>query len=106
MKLTAEIDLSKEAGSRCFGPRFTTFLHGVQQFAAPGDVIVGGSQNIIACGVWSLVRMSLLVSILMISIRLSISFHANCQQAAVNTSSCLESLSMLFMEVGRSAPRY
>jgi hypothetical protein len=63
MRLTADIDRSQRAGSRCFGPRFTNFLHGVQQFAALGDVIIGGSQNIVACGVWSLVRMSLLVSV-------------------------------------------
>ncbi len=63
MRLTAEIDrlASRKGGGRCFGPRFTNFLQAVQQFAALGDVIVGGSQNIIACGVWSLVRMSLLV---------------------------------------------
>ena len=63
MRVTADIDRAQKAGSRCFGPRFTNFLHGVQQFAALGDVIIGGSQNIIACGVWSLVRMSLLVSV-------------------------------------------
>jgi hypothetical protein len=65
MRVTAEVDrrMSRKFGSRCFGPRFTNFLQGVQQFAALGDVIVGGSQNLIACGVWSLVRMSLLVSI-------------------------------------------
>ena len=66
MQLTAEIDrrASGKVGGRCFGPRLTNFLQAVQQFAALGDVIVGGSQNIIACGVWSLVRMSLLVSVL------------------------------------------
>jgi len=67
MRLTAEIDrhgLGRVArGSRCFGPRLTNFLQAVQQFAALGDIVVGGSQNIIACGVWSLVRTSLLVSI-------------------------------------------
>jgi hypothetical protein len=66
MQLTAEVDrqtVSKFSG-QCFGPRFTNFLQGVQQFAALGDVVVGGSQNLVACGVWSLVRMSLLVSIL------------------------------------------
>jgi hypothetical protein len=65
MQLTAEIDRNasgKVSGRRCFGPRFTYFLQAVQQFAALGDIIIGGSQNIIACGVWSLVRMSLLVS--------------------------------------------
>jgi hypothetical protein len=66
MRLTAEVDrrISKKFGGQCFGPRFTNFLQGVQQFAALGDVVVGGSQNLVACGVWSLVRMSLLVSIL------------------------------------------
>ncbi|OAL50438.1 hypothetical protein IQ07DRAFT_587101 [Pyrenochaeta sp. DS3sAY3a] len=88
MRFTGNLDrkLSGKAGSRCFGPRFTNFLQGVQQFAALGDVIVGGSQNIIACGVWSIVRMSLL--------------------SIVNYSSYMETLSVLFMEVGRSAPRY
>ena len=63
MRLTAEMDrlASRKGCHRCFGPRFTNFLQAVQQFAALGDVIVGGSQNIIACGVWSLVRTSLLV---------------------------------------------
>jgi hypothetical protein len=69
MQLTADIDsqISRKAGCRCFGPRFTNFLQGVQQFAALGDVVVGGSQNMVACGVWSLVRMSLLVSALISS---------------------------------------
>jgi hypothetical protein len=62
MRITAQIDrrMSGKA-ARCLGPRFTNFLQGVQQFAAIGDVLIGGSQNIIACGVWSLVRMSILV---------------------------------------------
>lgn len=41
----------------------TSFLQSVQQFAGLGDILVGGSQNLIACGVWTLVRMSLLVSV-------------------------------------------
>lgn len=69
MRLTADIDrqANNKPGGRCFGPRFTNFLQGVQHFAALADVVVGGSQNIIACGVWSLVRMSLLVSALISS---------------------------------------
>ncbi|KFZ03101.1 hypothetical protein V502_11219 [Pseudogymnoascus sp. VKM F-4520 (FW-2644)] len=65
MRLTAEVDsrASKIGRGRCFGPRLTNFLQAVQQFAALGDIIIGGSQNLIACGVWSLVRMSLLVGI-------------------------------------------
>ncbi|KAI9861740.1 MAG: hypothetical protein M1813_005089 [Trichoglossum hirsutum] len=82
MRLTAEIDRQASGnvgGRRCFGPRMTNFLQAVQQFAALGDVIVGGSQNIIACGVWSLVRMSLL--------------------SIVNISSYLDKLSTLLMTV-------
>lgn len=63
MLLTAEIDRQLSANSRCVGPRFTNFLQGVQQFAALADIVVGGSQNIIACSVWSLVRMSVLVGV-------------------------------------------
>lgn len=64
MRLTAEIDRSvagRVGGGRCFGTRLVNVLQAAQQFAALGDVVVGGSQNMIACGVWSLVRMTLLV---------------------------------------------
>lgn len=66
MRLTAEIDRQasgKIGRGRCFGTRLTNFLQAVQQFAALGDIIVGGSQNLIACGVWTVVRMSLLVGL-------------------------------------------
>ena len=68
MRLTSEVDKAcgVAAGRRCFGPRLTNFLHAVQQFAALGDIVVGGSQNVVACSVWALVRMSLLVGILLI----------------------------------------
>ncbi|CAI6332832.1 unnamed protein product [Periconia digitata] len=87
LKFTAQLSWRKDRrrGSRCYGPRFTNFLTGVQQFAALGDVVVGGSQNIIACSVWSLVRMSLL--------------------ATVNVSSYVDRISLLFMEIGRTIPR-
>ena len=63
MRLTAEIDRSaSRKGRRCFGPRLTNVLQAVQQFASIGDIIIGDSQNLIACCVWSLVRMTLLVS--------------------------------------------
>ncbi|KAL8371899.1 hypothetical protein RB595_001618 [Gaeumannomyces hyphopodioides] len=79
MRLTAEVD-RRAAGrgyrGRCFGPRFSNILQTTQQFAALGDVVVGASQNIIACGIWSLVRMTLL------------------------------KLSDLLMAIGRSSPRY
>jgi len=67
MRLTSEFDKTSGivAGRRCFGPRLTNFLDAVQQFAALGEVVVGGSQNLVACGVWMLVRVSLLVGILL-----------------------------------------
>lgn len=49
--------------SSCIGPRFRKFLQGVQHFASIGDVIIGGSQNLIASGVWTGIRLALLVSI-------------------------------------------
>ncbi|KAI3575827.1 hypothetical protein IWW34DRAFT_105680 [Fusarium oxysporum f. sp. albedinis] len=64
MRLTAEIDrrvAGKVGSGRCFGTRLVNVLEAIQRFAALGDVVVGGSQNMIACGVWSLVRMTLLV---------------------------------------------
>jgi ankyrin repeat domain-containing protein 50 len=60
MKFTAEIDLRNKAG-QCFGPRMTNVLQVVQQFATLGDIIVGGSQNIIACSVRTVMRTSILV---------------------------------------------
>ena len=71
MRLTAKMDkcISNKFGGQCFGPRFTNFVQGVQQFAALGDILVGGSQNLVACGVWSVVRTSLLISVLIFSRR-------------------------------------
>lgn len=65
MQLTAELDrcTSTKLSGQCFGVRFTKLIHGVQLYASIGDVVVGGSQNMLACGVWALVRMSLLVRI-------------------------------------------
>ena len=66
MRLTAKIDrqASGVGGRRCVGPRLFNFLQAVQQYAALGDVVVGSTQNLIAAGVWSLVRLTLLVSTL------------------------------------------
>ncbi|CAI7623036.1 unnamed protein product [Penicillium glandicola] len=86
MQLTAEIDRASEKKRRCLGPRLTNLLQATQQFAALGDIVVGGSQNLVACGVWSIVRMSLLL--------------------VLDFSSYLEQLSNIFMTAGRLAPRY
>lgn len=60
MRLTAEIARS-EKGGHILGPRAMNIMLAVQQFASLGDIIIGGSQNLIACGAWTVVRMSLLV---------------------------------------------
>ncbi|CRL23409.1 Ankyrin repeat-containing domain [Penicillium camemberti] len=86
MQLTAEIDRVSERRRRCLGPRLMNVLQATQQFAALGDIIVGGSQNLLACGVWSIVRISLLL--------------------VLDFSSYLEQLSKIFMTAGRLAPRY
>ena len=109
MRLTAEIDrCASRKGRRCFGPRLTNLLQAVQQFASLGDIIIGGSQNLIACGVWSLVRMTLLVSnIIFLSSLLSFPMLSDSFSQAISQSgSYLEKLSIIFMDVGRSAPRY
>ncbi|KAF0319893.1 nacht domain protein [Colletotrichum asianum] len=83
MQVTAEIDRQaheKNKASRSFGPRFTNMLQSIQQYAALGDVVVGGSQSLIACGVWAAMSLGHL--------------------------SFLEKLSELFMEAGRQAPRH
>ncbi|KAI4614828.1 hypothetical protein J4E80_006332 [Alternaria sp. BMP 0032] len=86
MRLTAEINSSRKVGERCFGPRFSKFLHGAQEFAAIGDVVVGSSQNVAACGVWTVIRMTLL--------------------AATKRSEYIESLSSLLMEAGHSTQQH
>lgn len=63
MRLTAEFDRASAKGGRCFGPRLVNMAQAVQQFTALGDIIVGGSQNLVACGIWTVFRMSMLVSI-------------------------------------------
>ena len=65
MRLTAEIDRHSIGrvveARRCYGPRMTNFLQGVQQFAKVADIAVGGSQIPAASGAWAVVRFLLLV---------------------------------------------
>lgn len=64
-RLAAEVDnrAAERVGGRCFGPRLMNFLHATQRFAAIGDVVIGGSQNLAASALWAVVRVSLLVII-------------------------------------------
>ncbi|KAL3441705.1 hypothetical protein BJX65DRAFT_313525 [Aspergillus insuetus] len=85
MQITAESSQFTGPQGRCFGPRLTNILQAVQKFAALGYIVVGGSQNMLACGVWSLVRLTLLT--------------------VVKRSAYFERLSSMLMAGGRSAPR-
>ena len=63
-KLLGEVDRLVKAkhGTRsAFKPRLESVIMAVQKFASIGDVMVGGSQNLIASGVWSIARIALLV---------------------------------------------
>eukprot|EP00136_Aspergillus_niger_P004375 XP_001394552.2 hypothetical protein ANI_1_2058094 [Aspergillus niger CBS 513.88] len=80
MQLTAEVNRSAGLQGRCFGSRLTNILQAVQEFAALGDIVLGGSQSLLACGIWAL--------------------------SIVKYSAYFEQLSAMLMAVGRSAPRY
>lgn len=42
-----------------YGTRLVTILNRVRQFAPIGDVVIGGSQNMVASGIWGAVRLAL-----------------------------------------------
>ena len=63
MIFTARIDRSFANGNACVAPRLMNVLQAAQQFASLGDILIGGSQNLIACGIWTMVRMTMTVSI-------------------------------------------
>lgn len=57
-QIAAEID--QKARKPC-GDRFKRVLEALQQFAAVGDVVIGSTQNILAAGVWSVARLTIIV---------------------------------------------
>jgi hypothetical protein len=63
MRLTADID--QDARTRksrsIMGPKVCNFLQGVQMFTGVVDVIIGGSQVLIASWIWGAVKLSLQV---------------------------------------------
>ncbi|KAI7788245.1 hypothetical protein LA080_012312 [Diaporthe eres] len=75
IKVTEEIN---QEGAR----HHSGFLSRIQTLASIGDVLIGGSQNLIATGVWSAVRLSLTI--------------------ATNYMNYFEKLSTLFMRLGTS----
>ena len=66
-KLLGEVDRLVKAkhGTRsAFKPRLESVVMAIQKSASIGDVMIGGSQNLIACGVWSIARIALLVRLM------------------------------------------
>lgn len=66
IKITEELNREGAKLHRAWRPsstRLATFLSRIQSLASIGDVILGGSQNLIASGVWCAIRMCLDVSL-------------------------------------------
>lgn len=101
--MTVTAEMNKHTSKAGMGSRFMNMLIAVQQFATIGDVIIGGSQNLPACGVWCVVRTSLMVFCTPYPPGRSILIFL---QLLIGFSSHLERFSSLFMEIGRSSPRY
>lgn len=67
IRLTEELNRDGARAHRSWRPhgtRLVAILERMRQFAPAGDVLVGGSQNVIACGVWAVVRLSLEVGLI------------------------------------------
>lgn len=97
MQLTADIDerLSNKIRGRCLGTRTTSFLQSVQQFVSLGDIIVGGTQNLVASGVWALVRTSLAVCTPRLLTEICILYHKRKEIAHITRSWYLTSRHIL-----------
>ncbi|KAL2680451.1 hypothetical protein Neosp_008052 [[Neocosmospora] mangrovei] len=70
IRLTEEINRDGARAHRSwrpYGTRLVAILERLRQFAPIGDVLIGGSQNLIACGVWAVVRLSLETSLSFLS---------------------------------------
>ncbi|KAK7697320.1 hypothetical protein SLS64_013668 [Diaporthe eres] len=82
-QIAAEIDLKAR---RPCGDRFKRLLEALQQFVAVGDVIIGSTQNMLAAGVWSVARLTVIVM--------------------TGYTGYREKVSEIFLDIGRSAPRH
>ncbi|KAM7212606.1 hypothetical protein V8F06_012027 [Rhypophila decipiens] len=65
-----------------YSTRLGAFPTGLQSLASLGDVVIGGSQNLIACGVWFAVRA--------------------CLQASIGVLTYFDKVSTLFLKLGTS----
>ncbi|KAJ9603187.1 hypothetical protein H2200_012482 [Cladophialophora chaetospira] len=60
MKLTEEIDAeNSRRRRRCIGPRLTSILQAIQQFAPVIDTVIGSSRSQIAGAIWAVVKTTL-----------------------------------------------
>ncbi|RSM05266.1 hypothetical protein CDV31_009664 [Fusarium ambrosium] len=83
IRLTEEINRDGARAHRSwrpYGTRLVAILDRMRQFAPIGDVLVGGSQNLIACGVWAVTSLSFLsyfenVTSMMLRLGQSLSLH-------------------------------
>jgi hypothetical protein len=64
VRFTAEIGQSSQLTRRCVGTRFANVLRAIQAFTSIGDMVVGGSQHMMASGLWALVLFTLQVGTL------------------------------------------
>jgi len=65
IRLTEEINgegSRRHRGWRPYGTRLVGVLGRIQACSQFGDILIGGSQNLIASGVWAAVRLGLFVS--------------------------------------------
>lgn len=105
IKMTEEINQEGARRHRSWRPHGTKvggFLSRIQAFATIGDVLVGGSQNLIATGVWSAVKLSLLVSCSQNFTEFNRSLIDSIIEIATGYLSYFERLSTLFMRLGTS----
>ena len=66
VKLTEELDekgMQAHSSWRPYGSRLQGILSDIHALTSVGDALVGGSQNMVASGVWAAVRLSLLFSL-------------------------------------------
>ena len=65
--LTFTCILDRELGAqhrrRCIGPKAINLLQSAQQFSSVVDVLIGGSQNLLASSIWGILKLSLQVRI-------------------------------------------
>ena len=101
IRLTEEINRDGARAHRSwrpYGTRLIAILERMRQFAPIGDVLVGGSQNLIACGVWAVVRLSLEVGVCLLS---NVAF-TNETQTSLSFLSYFEDVTNMMMRLRRS----